>query len=375
MRIAVEIGWAHKAGGARRAAVQTLKEMVMLYPEHEYQVYANSDIKSLNETPVQLKLLNAPWWSPQIIWDQFLFPHMAVPRAAARFKPDVIHYTNNIVSFYGKIPMVVSIYDMLPFVMPESFVYWHAVYQRAYFRHAVKKAERIITISKNSKEDICRILKADENKIHVIPLATDLSLDKYPGEESGKKWNLTAPYILYAGAIHPRKNVARLIRVFQRLIQVKKIPHTLVITGSFRWKSSQVKEAAEGSSIRDKIIFTGQVSDEELAGLYRNCTVFVYPSLYEGFGLPVLEAMAMGVPVVASKISSLPEVAGDAAVLIDPYDDNEIFDAIWKILDDQELAAEMRQRALKRAGMFSWKHTAQEVFDVLKLAAENNDLD
>lgn len=369
MKIAVEIGWAHKPGGARRAAVQTLKEIVRFYPAHEYQVYANSNMKSLKETPVRLEVLKSPWWSPQVIWDQFLFPHMAVPRAAAEFKPDVIHYTNNMVSFHGKIPMVVSIYDMLPFVMPESFVYWHAVYQRAYFRHAVKKAERIITISKNSKEDICRILKADENKIHVIPLATDLSMDKYSDGEAGKKWNLTSPYILYAGAIHPRKNVARLIRVFERLINIKKIPHVLVIAGSFRWKSNEVKEAAERNSIQDKVIFTGQVSDEELAALYRNCKVFVYPSLYEGFGLPVLEAMAMGAPVITSNVSSLPEVAGDAAILINPNNDGEIFDAIWKILDDKELTAEMRQKALNRAEKFSWSRTAHEVFDVLKLAA------
>jgi len=371
MRIAVEIGWAHKPGGARRTAVQTLKEMTRFYPEHEYRVYTNSTIKSLNETPVKQKVLKPPWWSPQVIWDQFLFPHMAVPRAAARFKPDVVHHTNNIVSFGGRIPAVVSIYDMLPFVMPESFVFWHAVYQRSYFRYAVKKANRIITVSNNSKEDICRILKVEENKVYVIPLATDMSLNKYPAERTGKKWGVSGPYILYAGAIHPRKNVARLIRVFGRLISTKNIPHTLVIAGSFRWKSKQVKEAAERNSIRDKVIFTGQVSDEELAGLFRNCEIFVYPSLYEGFGLPVLEAMAMGVPVITSNVSSLPEVAGDAALLVDPWNDDEIYEAVWRILDKPDLAAELGKKALKRAALFNWERTAREVFKVLKTAVED----
>jgi len=371
MRIAIEIGWAHKAGGARRVAVQTLNEMVRLFPGHEYQVYANSSIGSLNETLVRQGTLATPWWSPQVVWDQLLFPHVAVPRAASRFKPDVIHFTNNMVSFFLKFPAVVSIYDMLPFVMPESFVYWHGVYQRMYFRYAVKKANRIITISNNSKEDICRILTVDENKVHVIPLAPDLSQNMYNKGKNAKKLEITGPYILYAGAIHPRKNITRLIRVFGRLIETKKIPHSLIIAGSFRWKSREVKEAAEIAPCRDKVLFTGRISDEELSELYRNCAVFVYPSLYEGFGLPVLEAMAFGVPVITSNVSSLPEVAGDAAVLVDPGNDDEIFEAIWRILNKPDLAADLGKKALQRAALFSWERTAREVFKVLKIAAED----
>lgn len=371
MKIAIEIGWAHKAGGARRAAFQTLKEMARLYPDHKYQVYANSSMKGLTETPIQQKTLAPPWWAPQVVWDQLLFPHAAVPRAAARFVPDVIHFTNNMVSFGEKFPAVVSIYDMLPFVMPESFIYWHAVYQRIYFRYGVKKANRIITISNNSKEDICRILGVDEKKVHVIPLAPELSQYKFMKEKSIKKWETADPYILYAGAIHPRKNITKLIRVFGRLIKTKKIPHSLVIAGSFRWKSREVKEAAEKAPYRNKVLFTGRVSDEELSELYRNCAVFVYPSLYEGFGLPVLEAMAFGVPVVTSNVSSLPEVTGDAALLVDPGNDDEIYEAIWKILDKPDLAAELGKKALKRAALFSWERTAREVFKVLKTAAED----
>jgi glycosyltransferase involved in cell wall biosynthesis len=347
MRIAVEIGWAHKEGGARRAAVQTLKEMAHLFPDNEYLIYANSPQERLRDTPIQQEVLKPPKWIHQVVWDQFIFPHLAVPRAAARFKPDLIYHTNNLVSFWGKIPVVVSIYDMLPFVMPESFIYWHALYQRAYFRHAARKAKKIITISKNSKEDICRILKVKENKVHVIPLASNLSLEQHP-LGSNKKRFVTDPYILYAGAVHPRKNVARLIRVFGRLIQAKGIPHVLVIAGSFRWKGKEVKEAAEN--------------------LYRNCAVFVYPSLYEGFGLPVLEAMSFGAPVVTSNVSSLPEVAGDAALLVDPENEDDLFSAIWEILDKPGLAEGLRQKALNRAGLFSWERTAREVFNVFKLA-------
>jgi glycosyltransferase involved in cell wall biosynthesis len=372
MRIAVEVGWAHKAGGARRVAVQTIIEMVRLYPQHEYQVYANSSLKGLTETPVKQKILAPPWWAPQVVWDQFIFPHVAVPKAAAGFVPDVIHFTNNMVSFRDKFPAVVSIYDMLPFVMPKSFIYWHALYQRIYFRYGIKKAKKIITISNNSKEDICRILKVDEKKVHVIPLAPELSQYKFMNEKNEKKWKTADPYILYAGAIHPRKNIAKLIRVFERLVENKKIPHSLVIAGSFRWKSREVKEAAEKTSCQDKVLFTGQVSDEELAGLYKNCAVFVYPSLYEGFGLPVLEAMAFGVPVVTSNVSSLPEVAGDAALLVDPRSDDELYEAVWRVLDKPDLAAELGKKALKRAALFNWERTAREVFEVLKTAAEDN---
>jgi len=370
MKIAAEIGWGHKAGGARRVAINTLLEMARLRPDNRYLVCSNSRHQEFDNTAVLQKLLTAPLLIPQVIWDQLFFPHIAVPLAVRGFRPDVIYYTNNIVSCWGRIPAVVTIHDMLPFVLPESFTYLHGAYQRSYFRLAVKKAVKIITVSENSKDDICRILRVAEKKVVVIPNGAKISERGGSGADAmdnlQTKFNITKPFILYVGAIHPRKNVGRLIEAYYRLKMSKGIPHQLVIAGSLRWKWKETIQVDALDKIREHIIFTGEVYDSDLTDLYSNCDVFVYPSVYEGFGLPVLEAMSFGAPVVTSNTSSLPEVAGDAAVLVDPEDIHEISQGIWKILDKPEFAGELREKGENRAARFSWSNTAQKVSEVLE---------
>lgn len=370
MKIATVIGWGHKAGGARRTAINTLLEMARLRLDNQHIVYSNSMHTQLNNTAVLQEVLKAPSLVPQAIWDQFLFPHIAVPLAARKFKPDVIHYTNNIVSYCGSTPAVVSIYDMSPFVLPKSFVYLHGAYQRAYFRSAVKRAAKIITISENSKADICRILKIDEKKIVIIPLAANIAEEAGPIDELTvdiqTRFGITAPFILYAGPIHPRKNVGRLIDAYGQLKMSKGIPHQLVIAGSLRWRGKESIQVQSLDKVKENVIFTGGVMDSDLVNLYKNCDVFVYPSLYEGFGLPVLEAMSLGAAVVTSNISSLPEVAGDAAVLVNPREATDISRGIWKILDEPEFADKLRKKGIERAKQFSWKNTAEKVLKVLE---------
>lgn len=368
MRIAIEIGWGHKAGGARRVTINTLLEMVRLQPDHQYVVLSNSRHTQLDNTTIMQNTLKCPPLVPQVIWDQFLFPHLAVPMATNKFKPDVIHYTNHIMSYWGKTPAVVTIHDMIPFILPETFTHWHGVYLRSYFRFAVKKVAKIITVSENSKADICRILKVNEEKIVVIPNAAMLeSADEKAGAVNLQgRFDIVRPFLLYVGAIHPRKNIGRLIEAFAKLKISKKIPHQLVIAGALRWQADKSIQTEALKKIKDSIIFTGRVNDSELISLYRNCDLFVYPSLYEGFGLPVLEAMSLGVPVVTSNISSLPEVAGDAAVLINPEDTNAIAQGIWNILENRNLADQLREKGRKQADLFSWEYTAKKVLEVLE---------
>ncbi|MBU1657320.1 MAG: glycosyltransferase family 4 protein, partial [Candidatus Omnitrophica bacterium] len=322
MKIAAEIGWAQKHGGARQAAINILLEMARLCPKNRYTVYSNSAHPRLKTAGILQAELKAPPMVSRVLWDQFIFPHIALPLAVRKASPDVIYYTNNIVSYFGKIPAVVTIHDMTPFIMPESFVGWHGAYQRSYFRFAAKKAAKIITVSQNSKGDICRILKVPDEKVVVIPNAVDPAIkQKQPDgsfEHLKKKHGIDGPFILYVGAIHPRKNIRRLLAAYCQLKASNSLPHKLVIAGSMRWKSKKTIQFKGFDKIKADVIFTGAVSTGELSGLYENCEVFVYPSLYEGFGIPVLEAMAWSAPVVTSNTSALPEVAGEAAVLVDP---------------------------------------------------------
>lgn len=373
MKISADIGWGHKFGGARRLAIKTLMAMSRISPKNEYLAYSNSAHADLTGTAVHERVFPAPRYVPQSVWDQFVFPHAVFPEAVRRDNPDVIYFTNNIMSF-GRLPApaVVSILDMTPFVIPGSYRYLHGAYQRMYFRYAVKAARKIITISESSKKDICRFLDVDGEKVTVIPLASDIALNK---DQDGAvmdalraKFALEGRFILYVGAVHPRKNIFRLIEAFGTVVSSGQ-PHSLVIAGSIRWGSSQLSPEKIRRQYGGRVIFTGGMGDKELASLYSNCDVFVYPSVYEGFGLPVLEAMSLGAPVVTSRVSSMPEVAGDAALFVDPYDTGNIAAAIMKILESPDLAEDLRKKGFARASRFSWETTASKVLEVLESVA------
>jgi len=369
MKIASEIGWGHKAGGARRVAIRVLQELEKSHPNDEFITYSNTRFNDLDSLSIKQEVIPTPSFCPQTIWNQFVFPHIVVPLRNRRYRPDIIHYTNNIVSYpLGKIPAVVTIHDMTPFVISETFRHAHGAYQRAYFRYAAKHAAKIITVSQHSSEDICRLLNVPEKKIIVAPLAVDNDYHVIHNKKTSallfEKIGVKGPFILYVGAVHPRKNLARLINAFAKLKETKGIPHKLVVAGTFRWLSKKVLTDSQFKRVETDVVFADGLSDSELACLYSACDLFVWPSLYEGFGLPILEAMTCGAPVVTSNCSSMPEVAGDAALLVDPSSEQEISDAMWRVIDDKELARKLRVLGKKRAQQFSWEKTAEKVYKV-----------
>lgn len=373
MKIVIEIGWGHKPGGLRRVAIKTLLAMVKQRPDHEYIVCSNSIQDQLNHPRISQELLKVPPFLPQVLWDQFLFPHLAIPLAVKRLQPDVIFHTNNMISYWQIVPSVVFIHDMTPFIVPESFRYVHAVYQQRYFRFAAKNASKILTNSEHSKKDLCRIFKIPESKVTIVPLAGEIK-DQVDMERVSKiclqeRFGITDPFILYVGAIHPRKNVKRLIQAYSKLKTTQNIPHKLVLAGSLLWMAEKALQSIEFQQVKSHLIFTGQVTDAELVALYSQCDAFVYPSVYEGFGLPVLEAMSLHAPVITSNTSSLPEVAGNAAVLVNPLEVEDIAQGMWKVLEHPDFADELRRKGEQRAKMFSWEKTGAKVLEVLASVA------
>jgi len=185
-----------------------------------------------------------------------------------------------------------------------------------------------------------------------------------------REYSVETPYILYVGALESRKNLPRLLEAYTLLRQWS-TGWRLVIVGARKWKSSPIFETVQRLQLESHVTFTGYVADEHLPALYAGADLFAFPSLYEGFGLPVLEAMACGTPVVTSNSSSLPEVAGDAALLVDPYNVDEIAAAMRRILEDTNLAQELRMHGLARAAQFTWERTARETIEVYeKVLAE-----
>lgn len=366
MKVFCETGWGQKMGGARRVAMSVLRAMTRVEPDNRYWVLSNTPQATLKDTSVEQIIRPCPPWLPQVVWDQAGFPMWAIPRAARKLQPDVALFTNNYLSPGMRVPTAVFIHDMTPFVLADSFKAAHSAYQRAYFRYAARKADRILTISESSRDDILRVLKVPEEKVVIIPLASDLRErvgTVHLTDEAKQRWNIKRPFILYVGAIHPRKNVGRLIQAYVELKARRSIPHQLVIAGALRWMANDLD--VTDPAIKEDIIFTGKISDEELAALYGACSATVYPSLYEGFGLPVLEAMSFGAPVVTSNVSSLPEVAGKAAIMVDPYSVSAIAEGIAAVIEHPDTAARLRQAGITRAAEFSWDRTAREVLAVL----------
>jgi glycosyltransferase involved in cell wall biosynthesis len=264
---------------------------------------------------------------------------------------------------------VVTIHDCIhlrfPQYLPNRLAY---LYARGSLWMATHRAARVLTVSETSKRDILRYFRVPEKKIDVIYNAIDERLGEAPSDEElslvRERYQLYDPFVLYAGNIKPHKNLERLIDAFHSLRKGELENVKLLIIGDEISKYATLRRAVHRLKLHKHVRFLGFVPDKTLASLYRLASVFVFPSLYEGFGLPPLEAMAAGTPVITSNVSSLPEVVGDAAVLIDPYDPDAISEAIQRVLQDPVLRSELRAQGLARLGQFSWDRSVRRVREI-----------
>jgi glycosyltransferase involved in cell wall biosynthesis len=260
--------------------------------------------------------------------------------------------------------LVVTIHDLAFLVQPELFPRaWRLMYRAALAR-AVRSSDAIITVSRHTAEDLIRRTSVDQRKVHVVPLAASLPPSDADRDSALSRLKVPKPYVLFVGTLEPRKNLVRLVRAYQRMA-ARGGPHALVLVGPMGWHPQPLLRAISQEGPGD-IVLTGAVGPGELDALYRGAAAFVYPSLYEGFGLPVLEAMSRGTPCVVSSSSSLPEVAGEAALPVDPRSVVGLAEAIERVTSDPELAGRLREAGLARAARFSWDDTARGTLDVYK---------
>ena len=262
--------------------------------------------------------------------------------------------------------LVVTVHDLAFEVVPRSFPQaWRTMF-KAGLRATVKRADAILTPSRNTAEDLISRTDVDPTKIHVVPLAASLEQGSADPTATIAQLKVPQPYVLYVGTLEPRKNLVRLVRAYRRAA-ANGVPHALVLAGPLGYQGPsllrEIKLAGPGD-----VVLTGPLDAADRDALYRGASAFLYPSLYEGFGLPVLEAMARGVPTVTSDTSSLPEVAGDASIAVDPRSVRAIEAAIERIVMDEALAEKLSIRGRSRSERFSWDETARltlEVYDRL----------
>lgn len=279
-----------------------------------------------------------------------------------------------------KLSRIITIYDLIPILYPENFTKNILEKFKLVINSINYQKDWIICISENTKQDFCEYTGMNPERVFVTPLAaekhfypiteqkiTDNTLQQYKIPKS--------PYLLSLCTLEPRKNLSFLIQCFSKIInQQPNLDLNLVLVGVSGWKNADIFQAAQANSLlKNRIIFTGYIPDEDLSAIYSGATAFIYPSLYEGFGLPPLEAMKCGTPVITSNTSSLPEVVGDAGIMINPKEQDTLCQAILDITNDSNLRAKLSQKGLERANQFSWQKCAEETVKVYQIAVENKE--
>jgi glycosyltransferase involved in cell wall biosynthesis len=285
-------------------------------------------------------------------------------------RPDLLHvqYT---APLFARVPTIVTVHDVSFIEHPEYFTVRRRSQLRLTVGRSVKRAARILTVSEFSRDAILRAYNIAPEKISVIPNAAN-PIFRVVGRERAfaavrNRLHFDAPFILSVGDLQPRKNQIGLIAAFSKLLtECPQLKHHLVLTGKETWFTPKVLDAARACGFASRIHFTGFVSDEELLELYNACDCFVFPSFYEGFGLPILEAMACGRAVACSNTSAMPEVADGAGLLFYPHQTSEITRAMKDILLDSELRGRMERLGLQRAAGFTWKKSAQATLEVYR---------
>ncbi len=290
-----------------------------------------------------------------------------IPSTETRLgRPDIFLSTIYVAPVLRAVPIVMIAYDLIPLRFPQFYGQDQPLLTRR-IRRGIERAAAIIAISECTKRDFVELLGADPTKIHVIypgvdrrfgPTCNIAELDTVL-----KRYEIRKPYLLYVGSLGPHKNVGTLLRVFRKLKHASRMPHQLVLCGRAFWGRTVVDAAQDLIAVGDCVV-VDFIPAPDVPYLYHGAEAFAFLSLYEGFGLPPLEAMACGVPVVSSSAGSLPEVVGDAGLLVPPTDEEAIEHALSKVLTDSDLRQELRRRGFVQAAKFSWSETARQTLQV-----------
>jgi len=360
MRIAVDIRCALERGGIRRYLVNLFRNLIDIDQDNEYIFYSNRSGKFL------LKEVNVIGPNFRFVWE-----HISLPLKLSIDKPDLFFCPDWRVGYFLPVKYVITIHDLTPIICKDLL--WDSLKSKYYysflilFKHAIKKARKIITVSEFSKKNLVELLGVSERKIKVIYNGIEEKFtvikDKSSLEVVKKKFSLNKKFILWVGRIDRNKNILALIQAFSKAKLGKEF--SLCIVGEKTGKYySELVSLVKNLGLTSEVYFLGSVSDQDLVALYNLADLFVFPSISEGFGLPPLEAMACGTPVITSNTSSLPEIVNDAGILVNPYNTDELAEAIYTILSDEHLRRNLIVKGLERIKLFSWKKTAEETLKV-----------
>jgi glycosyltransferase involved in cell wall biosynthesis len=357
----------HQPAGISRYTGHLLQAMARINREDEFVVFQHRRHRTplIDQANFRRGTLFSPAHHPLEQW--------LLPIELLRFPLDLLHSTDFIPPLRSPVPAVITVHDLAFLHWPHFITKASAAYYGQIDR-AVRRAQQIIVPSENTKQDLIGLLGVPDNKVSVIHEAADPSFQPLPVEptrrEVSQKYGLPSSYVFFVSTIEPRKNVGGLLTAYHHLRQRYNIGETaLVLAGSQGWLYEETLETARRLGLDRSVHFLGRVPDEDLRKLYVAARCHIHPAHYEGFGLPPLEAMACGTPTIVSNSSSLPEVVGDAALLVNPNDPEEIAVALHRLLTDDALHAELRTKGLQRAKCFSWESAARSTLEIYRKVA------
>jgi len=358
--------------GVARYLRNLLREFARIAPDNRYVLYFKervADDDLLNQAcflKEQVKMSFLP--RKKVLWEQAF-----LPKAIARSGVEVLFSPSYLTPLFSPAKSVVTIHDITYEVNPGWFHPKERLKMRTLARLAARRANRIIAVSQTTKNDLIQRYKVVPEKVSIVYEASDPKFrpieDKNLLKMVKEKYQLKDKFIFYLGSLFARRNIPRLLEAFQRVIDEFGEVQLLIVGEDRAYPSQDIPRLVSQLALNEKVIWFEYVSEDDLPLLYNAAELFVYPSSYEGFGLPVLEAMASGRPVVTSNLSCLPEITGKAALLVDPTNPEEMAEAMVKILKDEKLMERLSQEGLKRAESFSWRRTAEETLKVFEEVA------
>ena len=345
---------------------ETIRRICEQHPEHEFlfffdRPYDQKFIFSDNITPI---VLSPPARHPILFYIWF---EWSVYKALKKYRADVFVSPDGYLSLRSKCKSLAVIHDLNFEHHPEDLPRSARYYLKHFFPKFAKRADRIVTVSEYSKDDIHNTYGISKDKIDVSYNGANTifkPVDDTIKTSIKNKYTQQKDYFVFVGALHPRKNIVRLLKAFDQYKQ-KGTSEKLLIVGEAYWWNSEMKTQFSNMSYKNDVVFTGHLDQQEMAMVVASALSLVFVSYFEGFGIPIVEAMRCGVPVITSNISSPPEIAGDAALIVDPYDIDEICSAMIQIRNDKTLHNELSNKSLERSKLFSWDNTAEVLWESL----------
>jgi glycosyltransferase involved in cell wall biosynthesis len=365
MRIAIDaIPLATAKTGVGHYTDALAEGLARIHPDHIYDLVSPFDFdfdyngdkpKNLNRQYIPVRSIFRKWWL------------VGLPSLLRIYQVDVFHGTNYCVPVFAPCPTVVTIHDLSLFTQSHTHESVNVKRGKRRMPIMARRASMIIAPSEWTKQEVIEKLRISSEKVRVIYEAAREEMKPLPPhlcQETLDKYRIRTPFLLYVGTIEPRKNLLTLIRAYDDLLRTTPLRPQMVLAGGRGWLCDEVYKLVEDLKLQDQVNFTGYVEDADLPALYSAAGAFIYPSLYEGFGLPPLEAMACGAPVVTSDVSSLPEVVGKAGLTLAPTDTRALTEAMAKLLGDETAREHFRREGLKQAAKFSWARAARETQSV-----------